>query len=167
MRGRIAGVGLILFLIVTTVSADDVLGALSLEGETSLLRFRLSDGSTVALLEGGSEDYLVLRTGTPDSILFQFPGELDDGSWDLFLYSFYFRGGGPWNEGLDLNSLAFTDGEIEYTLFEDYYLVDGSMQAGLRIEYPDGSTTELKAVEGSLDGSLLPFRTSYPVRRDN
>lgn len=166
MGGRLAVACLVLFLVAASVSADSVLGALSHEGETILLRFRVSDGSTVALLEGGSEDYLVLRTGTPDSTLFQFPLDPDDESWDLFRYSFYFRGGGPWNEGLDLNSLTFADGEITYTVFEDYHLADGSMQAGLRIEYPDGTTTELQAVEGSLEGSLLPFRTSYPVRRD-
>jgi hypothetical protein len=157
---------LVMFLLVSASAADDVLGVLRLAGETPLLQFRLEDGSSVVLLEGGSEEYLVVRTGTLDNLLFQYPENPDASSWGLFTYSFYFRGGGPWNEGLDLNSLTFTDEGVTYALFEDYYIVDGSMQVGLRIEYPDGSSTELTAVEGSPEGSLLPFRTSYPVRRD-
>ncbi len=164
--GRIVSSCLILpFVLVSVSTADDVLGVLRLAGETPLFQFRLEDGSYVVLLEGGSEDYLVLRTGTLDSLLFQYPEVPDGSSWDMFLYSFYFRGGGPWNEGLDLNSLTFTAEGVEYAVYEDYYAGDGSLQVGLRIEYPDG-TSDLRAVEGSVQGSLIPFRTAYPVGRD-
>ncbi|MBN2608163.1 MAG: hypothetical protein JXA64_03525 [Candidatus Fermentibacteraceae bacterium] len=156
---------LLLFPLANVCAADDVLGVLRLAGEAPLFQFRLEDGSYVVLLEGGSEDHLVLRTGTPDSLLFQYPENPDGTSWDLFLYTFYFRGGGPWNEGLDLNSLTFTAEGVEYTLYEDYYAGDGSLQFGLRIVYPDGAT-DLRAVESSLQGSLIPFRTAYPVRRE-
>ncbi len=45
----------------------------------------------------------------------------------------YFRGGGAENEGLDLNSLTFTNGGFVYEVYDHYIAESDTMFAGVRI----------------------------------
>jgi hypothetical protein len=54
-------------------------------------------------------DYIVYRFGTKDKIKLEFPENKAD-SWSKFTYSYYLRGGGAENEGMDLNYLSFENG---------------------------------------------------------
>lgn len=74
-------------------------------------------------------------------------------------YSFYLRGGGPLNEGMDLNYIYFTNGNFQYVIFDNYYATENKKSTGLKVI--NSETKEVKVIQANnktIDGNLVQFR---------
>lgn len=129
-----------------------------LPNETNIFSFKTQSGKTVTLSMDQNESYLVCRFGKNGKVAMEFP-EKDQSSWSKFKYSFYFRGGGKMNEGMDLNYVSFVDGNFRYVLYQTYYAMDEKSEIGVQvINLIDQSTTIMVGKINSLKGSLIDFR---------
>ena len=63
--------------------------------------------------------YIVYRFGTTKSVELEYPEKNKD-SWNKFQYTYYMRGGGKANEGMELDDLHFVNKGYEYILFNNY-----------------------------------------------
>jgi hypothetical protein len=135
--------------------------------ERTVFSFRLKNSSKhVSILESTDEEnpYLVYRFGTATAVELEFPKDKKN-SRDKFAYWGYMRGGGPENEGLDLNSLAFTGNGWQYVVYDDYAAVDESQNVGVRvIRLKDCKVTELVGRPESKTGSLSDLRGDDTLR---
>jgi len=136
------------------------------KGETEIFRFKTNSGKTAVICKGENESYLVYRFGTNSNIELQYPAEPGESSWQLFIYSYYFRGGGKENAGLDLNYLTFTNNGYTYRLYQEYSAEDNSESAGIIVTDKDMKETDIKAVKKSVKGSLIDLRYTEKVKRD-
>jgi hypothetical protein len=139
-----------------------------LSGEKDVLSFQTEKGKRMVICIGVAEAesrYLVYRFGKRDAVEFEYPAGREH-SFDKFVYSYYLRGGGPGNEGLDLNYLTFENEGTKYTIYQEYYAESGETSAGIRV-LPKGKTREvdIKAKAETIKGSLLPFRTDDSVKK--
>ena len=93
-----------------------------------------------------------------DSIVMEVFDDLSD-SIVVFEYSYYLRGGGPDNCGLDLNSFIFTIDSTQYEVYQDYSAEEDMDYVGLRVF--DLRTSEDYDAPGlieSYQGHLMHFR---------
>src|SRR5690349_9396285 len=75
--------------------------------EEVIFTFKTKGKKQVYLLKDKSNKYICYRYGSKNKMDLEFP-ELNKKSWDQFTYSYYLRGGGISNEGMDLNYIYFT-----------------------------------------------------------
>lgn len=136
------------------------------KGESEIFRFKTKAGKTAIVCKGENESYLVYRFGTNGNIELEYPSELNESSWQLFTYSYYFRGGGKENAGLDLNYLTFTNNSYTYKLYQEYSAEDNSEAAGIIVTDKDLKETDIKAVKNSVKGSLIDLRYIDKVNLD-
>ncbi len=155
---------LILFLIL--VIYVPAFAQLVEKGETEIFRFKTNGGKTAVICKGENESYLIYRFGTNSNVELQYPAELNESSWQLFTYSYYYRGGGKENAGLDLNYLTFTNNGYTYKLYQEYSAEDNSENAGIIVTDKDMKETDIKAVKKSVKGSLIDLRYTEKVKRD-
>lgn len=90
-----------------------------LSNEKIVFEFETMKGKLLVVAIDTTEEYLVYRFGTKENIEFEFPDDLST-SWDNFKFSWYLRGGGIQNEGLDLNYLYFDIKDFRYVVFQEY-----------------------------------------------
>ena len=155
-----------LIIILMLVTASSVFAQLIKKGETEIFRFKTNGGKTAVICKEENESYLVYRFGTNSNIELQYPAELNESSWQLFTYSYYFRGGGKENAGLDLNYLTFTNNGYTYKLYQEYSSEDNSEIAGVIVTSMDINDTDIKAVKNSVKGSLVDLRNTEKVKKD-
>lgn len=109
-------------------------------------------------------DYIVYRFGTKDKIELEFPKSNVD-SWNKFTYSYYLRGGGLENEGMDMNYLMFENDGYEYKVYLEYTAKDNMTQVGVGILNKKAKTeTDLKGVSNSVEGSLIDLRENKKIK---
>lgn len=132
---------------------------LSAEGETVLFSFRVSDTKKIlSICMAEDQSYIVYRFGTADNIELEFPKDTAD-SFSSFHYSYYLRGGGPQNAGLDLNHLNFNNENYTYQVYDEYEAESGIRAVGVRVT--DDETAKETDIAGDIDsvtGSMIPFR---------
>lgn len=142
---------------------DDAAQSLCLKNESLLFGFPVKDsGKLLSLCAATDQDSLTYRFGKPDQVELEFPAEQKN-SWQQFEYSYLLRGGGD-NDGLDLNSLTFTNGSYTYEIYDEYNAKERQSSVGIRVT--DSSTKKVTELEGSSDkkqGSLIKLRGS-PVK---
>ncbi len=138
------------------------------DNEEVLLSFKLFDsGKTLTLcLSKEQPDYIIYRFGTRDKIELEFPKEKND-SWSNFTYSYYLRGGGAKNEGMDLNYLSFENGGYEYTIYQEYTAVDDTTKVGVKI-IDKATKKEIDYIgsNGSIEGSLVNLRGNSKIKTE-
>jgi hypothetical protein len=84
----------------------------------------------------------------------------------MFEYSFYLRGGGAANAGLDLNYLTFTNGDWKYILYHEYQAAADRIDFGVRvINLKSKQKRDFHGLAGTCQGSLLPLRDNTRVRK--
>ncbi len=129
------------------------------EDEKVIYSFRTSkEQKAVSLCINDEEDYIIFRYGTKDKIEMEYPDILED-SWNSFAYCYYLRGGGPENEGLDLNFITFKRNEYSYILYEKYYASKEVHQYGLSIiNNHNGEEKDIPGSSESVTGTLIDFR---------
>jgi hypothetical protein len=138
---------------------------LCMENENLLISFAENNGAkTVSVsISKDQSDYIVFRIGTTDKIEFEFPIDKND-SWNQFMYSYYFRGGGIANEGVDLNNLSFRCGDNIYKLYQEYDSMSSSTNVGIEItDTVKNDIIDIKGLSDSIEGSLTPLRFNEKI----
>lgn len=136
------------------------------ENEEVLFYFKVTQSAKALAIctSTNQPDYIVYRYGTREKIELEFPASKVE-SWQQFTYSYYLRGGGPGNEGLDLNYLRFGNGGYKYEVYQVYSAADDAMQVGVRItDKATNKRTEIKGVSESMKGSLAVLRENTKIR---
>lgn len=139
------------------------------EDEEVLISFKTEDSpKTLSVcVEKNQSEYIVYRFGTKEKIELEFPSNKVD-SWNKFTYSYYLRGGGEINEGMDSNYLSFENGEYEYCIYEEYFSKDKSKLVGIKIT--NKTTNKEINIKGSSDlvkGSLIKLRENNKIKTEN
>ena len=80
----------------------------SLNNEKLIFSFQTNTGKIITLCSEKTGKYLIYRFGRKANIQLEFPKSKDKLSWQKFEYSYWLRGGGVQNEGMDVNYVAFT-----------------------------------------------------------
>ncbi len=111
------------------------------------------------VLAGDSTNkYIVYRFGTNDKIEFEFPEKIKD-SWSKFTYSFYLRGGGIENEGLDLNYIYFISGNFKYIIYHTYSAREEKSKCGIKVvDTTTNKTVDVRGNISTIEGNLTGFR---------
>jgi hypothetical protein len=132
--------------------------------EEVVYSFRTSEEQkVVTLCINNEKDYIIFRYGTQDKIEIEYP-DISDDSWNNFAYCYYLRGGGPENEGLDLNFLTFKSKEYSYILYEKYYAPENDHQYGLVIiNNNNGDENDISGSSDSVTGTLIDFRWNSKI----
>jgi hypothetical protein len=118
---------------------------------------------TVAI-HTANPDYIVYRFGLKDKIELEFPLHKEN-SWEEFTYSYYFRGGGAGNLGMDLNYLTFVNGNYTYTIYSEYYSEDETTKVGVKMK--DNLSNKEFNINGdpqSIVGSLIDLRDDERIK---
>jgi len=134
--------------------------------EEVLFSFKIENSAkTLSIcLSNEQPDYIVYRFGTKDKIELEFPGNKAD-SWSKFTYSYYLRGGGAGNEGIDMNYLTFENGGYEYQIYQEYISKDNKTQVGVKItEKSTKKETDIKGLSDSIEGSLMKLRENKKIK---
>jgi hypothetical protein len=146
---------LVIFVILYT---GIITGQNILPNEISIFSFDTQNGKTVTLARDKNDQYIVYRFGTTEKIEFEFPEKTTE-SWNKFEYSYYLRGGGKQNEGMDLNFVAFTNSNFKYVLYSTYYATDEKSEVGIKVfDLKTGKITNIKGKAKTRKGTLVNFR---------
>lgn len=138
------------------------------KAEKILLQFQMRDSAKIVTLsiEEEKQEYLVYRFGAPEQVEFEFPKDLKD-SWNQFIYTHYFRGGGPSNEGIDLIHLSFQNDGYQYTIYEEYVDADEDGFIGIKVlELSTGKETDLVGDYHSKVGTLLSLEDNEKIQKE-
>lgn len=129
-----------------------------LPNEVLIYSFETQNGKKVVLAKDKNEKYIIYRFGTKSKIEFEYPEKTKE-SWDKFKYSFYLRGGGIQNEGMDLNYIKFTNNDYKYVIYDTYYAVENQTFIGIKIiNLKNNKTIDIKGKKSTRKGSLINFR---------
>jgi len=154
-----------ILIILILVTASSVFAQLVKKGETEIFRFKTSGGKTAVICTGDSDSYIVYRFGTNSKVELVYPAAMNSDSWQLMTYSYYFRGGGKENAGLDLNYLSFENNGYLYKLYQEYSAETESETAGIIVTGANGVETDFKAAAYSVKGSLVDLRYMDKLKR--
>jgi hypothetical protein len=147
---------IVLISFITTISA--IGQPYSLPNEELIYSFDTQNGKKVSLCKDKGNKYLVYRFGTESKIEFEFPGRSED-SWKKFKYSFWLRGGGVANEGIDLNYIYFINNNYKYIIYDTYFAVGNKQDIGVRIiNLKTNKVTNIKGKTKTQKGTLVDFR---------
>jgi hypothetical protein len=79
--------------------------------------------------------------------------------WNTFSYSFYLRGGGAMNDGLDFNYFQFVNKGFLYVLYSEYSATDDHTDIGIRVtNLETKNEVNIKGELKTQKGSLADFR---------
>ena len=130
----------------------------NLPNEEVIFSFTTQSGKLITLNKDKTNDYIIYRFGTKSKIEFEFP-EKTKASWSEFKYSFYMRGGGAQNEGMDLNYVYFTNKGFKYIIFDTYYATGNKHDIGIKIiNLQTKKVTTIKGNRKTQVGDLTDFR---------
>jgi hypothetical protein len=129
-----------------------------LPNEKLIYSFETQKGKKLVLAKDKNDKYIIYRFGSENKIEFEFPKKTKE-SWNLFKYSFYLRGGGIQNEGMDLNYIKFINGDYKYVIYDTYYAVENEKSIGIIItNLINNKITNIKGKEKTRKGDLMDFR---------
>ena len=134
-----------------------------LPNEQNIFSFQTVGGKKIVMAKDTSDKYIVYRFGTLSKIEFEFPKDKVD-SWSKFEYSFYLRGGGKQNDGMDLNYLQFTNDGYKYVIYNTYAASDNKTSVGVKvIQLSSEKVIDIKGIVKSRKGSLVEFRDDEKI----
>jgi hypothetical protein len=136
-----------------------------LPNESLLYSFETKNGKTMMLAKDKKDKYIIYRFGTKSKVEFEYP-EKDKSSWQKLAYSFYMRGGGAKNEGMDLNYINFTSNDFKYIIYDTYEAVGNHIEFGLKIiNLKTNKKTTILGLKKTEKGSLIDFRDNELIRK--
>jgi hypothetical protein len=148
-----------LFFLSLAAGAQNLL----LKNESEVFSFDTQNGKHVVLAKDKGNAYIVYRYGTKDSVEFEYPEKNRD-SWKKFKYSYYLRGGGAQNEGMDLNYLYFMNKGYKYSIYDTYYSVGNKSQLGISVtNLKTSKTVDIKGIQKTRKGTMIDFRDNNLV----
>jgi hypothetical protein len=103
-----------------------------LENEAVVYSFDTNNGKKLMIAVDTNERYLIYRYGTKALIELEYPNKLK-GSWKKFNFSYYMRGGGIENAGMDINFLYFYIGDYQYVVYDTYYSEPDESNCGIKV----------------------------------
>ncbi|WP_123844738.1 hypothetical protein [Chitinophaga lutea] len=129
-----------------------------LPNEEQVFSFKTGNGKIAVLCKDKKDQYLVYRFGTNKKPELVFPASTKSG-WEAFRYSYYMRGGGPQNEGMDLNYVYFVSKGYKYVIYDTYHAVGGKRKVGVKvIDLQTDKVTDIVGLVSSAKGNLTQFR---------
>ncbi|MGB4661240.1 MAG: hypothetical protein WBI07_18860 [Mobilitalea sp.] len=147
------------------ISTEVIDNELCGKDEDVLISFKIADSDKIATicLSKPNSDYIIYRYGKPNDIELEYP-DTTDSSWDKFTYSYYFRGGGPDNEGIDLNYLDFENDGYRYKIYEEYDSQSDKSMVGITVtNLNTGEETDIQGDNDSRKGSLTNLRDNNKI----
>ncbi len=153
-------------LVILIISITSVNAQLVQTGETKIFGFKTKSGKYAVICKGENESYLVYRFGTDKKIELEYPSAKNSDSWQLFTYTYYYRGGGKENAGLDLNYLTFENNGYSYKLYQEYSAEDNSESSGIIVTGANGIDTDIKAIKSSVKGRLYELRDNEKIKKE-
>ncbi|MFT5254612.1 MAG: acyl-CoA-binding protein [Flavobacteriales bacterium] len=155
---------LMLFLITSNLSFGQ---KYLLSNEELIYSFETQNGKNLMLAKDKNDKYIMYRYGTKTKIEFEYPGKLNE-SWSKFKYSFYLRGGGKMNEGMDLNYIAFINENYKYVIYDTYFSVKNKTNIGIKIiDLKTEKIIDLKGKTKTRKGTLVDFRDNKHIGIDD
>lgn len=133
--------------------------------EVIVFAFKFKNKKWVSVCKEKNEKYIVYRSGTAAKIDLQFPSVLDSSSWHKFIFQGYMRGGGKENEAMNFANLYFTNNGINYTVYEDYTIVQNKSTCGVLVKIND-KTTDLNGILSTRKGNLLDLWENKKITQD-
>lgn len=147
-----------ILLVLLTLSTNIFGQAFTLPNETVIFSFDTYNGKMVSLSKDTANKYIIYRFGARDKVEFEFPDKSKN-SWRDFKYSFYLRGGGTRNEGMDLNYIYFTNKGFKYIIYDTYFAVGNKQEIGIKIiNLETNKTTNIKGDRKSRKGTMVNFK---------
>ncbi len=132
-----------------------------LPNEKIIFSFTAENNRKMILARDSTDKYIVYRFGNNDRIEFEFPGKVND-SWSKFTYSFYLRGGGKENEGLDLNYIYFMNGHFKYIIYHTYSAREEKSKCGVKVvDMVTNKTVDVNGNVNTIEGNLIDFRDNH------
>lgn len=126
--------------------------------EETIIEFKTTNGKKLRVSIGENQRYLVYRYGSQDTVELEYPSDLEN-SWSKFQFSWYLRGGGKMNEGMDLNYLYFDVENYRYVVYQEYRAVENILESGIKvINLQTDKVYKIKADPKSVDGGLFKLR---------
>lgn len=155
---------LLIFILISSFSySQDYL----LPNEVNIYSFETKSGKKMMLAKDKNNKYIIYRFGTKNKIEFQYPEKTKE-SWHKFIYSFYLRGGGKMNEGMDLNYVVFTNQNYKYIIYYSYFAVQEKVNIGVKIiDLKTKKTIDIKGDYKTLKGNLTNFRDNNLINFDD
>jgi hypothetical protein len=127
-----------------------------LANEELVYSFETYTGKTLMIAKDSNDNYLTYRYGTAANIELEYPAYKKKSSWKQFNYSYYYRGGGVENAGLDLNYLYFDIDPFRYVVYWTYSAESDEVECGiLVIDQNTGERTDIKGKVDAIKGSLI------------
>ncbi|WP_313563662.1 XAC2610-related protein [Ruminiclostridium cellobioparum] len=136
------------------------------DNENVLFSFKIADSAkTLSVCQSKTKPaFIVYRFGSKDKIELEFPENKAD-SWSKFTYSYYLRGGGADNEGMDLNYLSFESGGYKYKIYQEFTVEDNMTNVGIKItDKATNKETDIKGLSNSIEGSLINLREDKRIK---
>lgn len=129
-----------------------------LKNEEVIFSFNTQNGKKLTLNKDKENNYIIYRFGTQGKIEFEFHNK-SKSSWTDFKYSFYLRGGGTQNGGMDLNYIYFTNKGFKYVIYDTYFAIGNKQEIGVKIiNLKTNKTITLKGDRKTRKGTLVDFR---------
>jgi hypothetical protein len=126
-----------------------------LENEKLVYSFKTYSGKTLMIAKDSNDRYLVYRYGTDSLIELEYPKNKNN-SWKKFKYSYWLRGGGPENAGIDINFLYFDIDHYRYVVYWTYYSESEETNCGIKvINQNTKKETDIKGDLSTVRGSLV------------
>lgn len=135
------------------------------ENEEVLFSFKVANSNKVAsmVISKNQQEYITYRYGTKEEIELEYPIDTEN-SWDVFTYSYYLRGGGIGNEGLDLNYLSFDNGGYTYQIYEEYSSESDKPSIGIKVTNKEtNEVTDIQGDSNSMKGTLISLRDNTKI----
>ncbi|RYJ41459.1 hypothetical protein [Flavobacterium beibuense] len=154
---------LLLFSLASFAQTDYVL-----PNEEAVFSFQTEKGKQMMLAKDVDDEYMVYRFGTVNKIELESKREKTADGFSGFKYSGYARHGGPENEGMMLDYLAFTNGDYKYVIYKTYYSVPDETAAGVKVYSlkSDELITDIKADNVTVKGTIHIFRDNGLISYD-
>ena len=148
------------FTIVTLLFSNTVFAQVQSlsSAEEPILLFKTLQGKTISLSQVKNSKALFFRIEKEKKIELQYPQTINDTTL-FFTYSFYLRGGGTANEGMELNYVYFELNNLKYVLFENSHSSNPASSFGLKIIDVKTQHEEVyEALDNTIRGSLNSLR---------
>ncbi len=138
-----------------------------LPNEEVIFSFQTKNGKKMVLAKDKENEYIIYRFGNSKKIELEYPSTKDKNSWNKFMYSYYHRGGGVQNSGMELNSLFFKNGNFEYVIYYDYHAEGEVYEAGILItDLIINKDLNIKGIYKSVEGDLHEIFNTGLIKED-
>lgn len=126
--------------------------------EVLVFSFETNKGKKVVLAKDMGDKYLVYRFGTKDKIEMEFPGDIQN-SWSKFKYSYYRRGGGKANAGVEIQNIIFENNGFKYVIYYNYSAEEDEQTVGVLVmNEATGKDIKIVGDTDTVEGSLMEIR---------